>query len=105
MGYYGSKGAGIMMEYLIEHFQRPLRRLAQGDKVVVAGGGVSGFVQRVLVPELVVRLVGEDMGIRDEEEVRRVVEEGAELGALLCEEEEEVVEGGDGEEVGVGYGE
>lgn len=108
MGYYGSKGAGIMMDYLIEHFQRPLRRLAQGDKVVVAGGGVSGFVQRVLVPELVCRLVGEDMGIADgdEDEVRRVVEEGVELGALLCEEEEEVVEGGeDGEEEGVGYGE
>lgn len=75
---------------------------------MVAGGGVSGFVQRVLVPELVCRLVGEDMGIADgdEDEVRRVVEEGVELGALLCEEEEEVVEGGeDGEEEGVGYGE
>lgn len=76
---------------------------------MVAGGGVSGFVQRVLVPELVCRLVGEDMGIADGggDEVRRVVEEGADLGALLCEEEEEVVEGGeDGvEEDGVGYGE
>jgi len=102
MGYYGSKGAGIMMEYLIEHFKRPLRRLAQDDKVVVAGGGVSGFVQRVLVPELVVRFVGEDMGV-GEEEARRVVGESAEVGALLCEEEEEVVEGE--EEEGVGYGE
>ncbi|MCJ1243042.1 hypothetical protein MMC30_000238 [Trapelia coarctata] len=103
MGYYGSKGAGIMMEYLIEHFKRPLRRLAQDDKVVVAGGGVSGFVQRVLVPELVVRLVGEDMGVGEAEEARRIVGESAELGALLCEEEEEVVEGE--EEEGVGYGE
>jgi len=46
--------------------------------------------------------VGEDMGV-GVEEARRVVGESAEVGALLCEEEEEVVEGE--EEEGVGYGE
>lgn len=89
VGYYGSKGASIMMEHVVEKYFRELRKLAGEDKVVAAGGEVSGFVQKVLVPELVCRFVMDDMGLETEEAGRRVCEEGAELGALLCEDEDD----------------
>ena len=91
-GYYGSRGAGIIGEFVASKYWEELRDVAGRDKVVAAGGGVSGFVQRVLVPEVVCNLVGEDMGVSGNE-ARRTVEEGAEVGGWLCEEEDGVLEG------------
>ena len=45
-------------------------------------GGVSGFVQAVLVPELAEQLVGEDMKV-SAETAREIIDESAELGDLL----------------------
>lgn len=53
-------------------------------------GGVSGFVQAVLVPELAQRLVMEDMRVGDDR-ARDVIVESAELGDLLNPEAEEKV--------------
>ena len=79
------------MENIITHFSRPLRRLSTQDKLIAASGGVSGYVQAVLVPEVAIALVMDDMRIEDEESARRVLSESAEVGELLCEEEEDVV--------------
>jgi len=49
-------------------------------------------VQAVLVPELAVLLVKEDMGV-DDEEARGILQESIEIGDLLNEEEEEVING------------
>ena len=72
-------------------FSSQIRRLAATDKII-SSGGVSGYVQAVLVPELAVLLVKEDMGV-DDEEARVILQESIEIGDLLNEEEEEVING------------
>ncbi|MCJ1352829.1 MAG: hypothetical protein MMC33_002813 [Icmadophila ericetorum] len=89
-GYYGSRGAKVMMDHIITTFSRSLRRLAQTDKLIVSGGGTPSYVQAVLVPELAVSLIMEDMDL-DKEGARRVLSESADLGELVNEEEDEVV--------------
>ena len=98
-GYYGSKGEAIITDYMVQKYGKLVRKLAGGDKVVAAGGEVSGFVQKVLLPEVVCRLVMEDMGLQSEEDARAVCAEGAELGELLNEHADDLGEAGrrDGE--------
>ncbi|KAL9119625.1 MAG: hypothetical protein Q9187_003825, partial [Circinaria calcarea] len=93
-GYYGSRGARVMMEHLVSSFSSHLRRLGSTDKLVVSSGGVSGYMQAVLVPELTVVLVQEDMDV-DAERARAILKESADLGELVNEEEDEVLERGD----------
>ncbi|MCJ1382816.1 hypothetical protein MMC17_005929 [Xylographa soralifera] len=93
-GYYGSKGEAIITDYIVQKYGKLVRKLAGGDKVVAAGGEVSGFVQKVLLPEVVCRLVMEDMGLQSEEEARVVCAEGAELGELLNEDTNDLGEAG-----------
>ncbi|KAL9598902.1 MAG: hypothetical protein Q9219_004167 [cf. Caloplaca sp. 3 TL-2023] len=89
MGYYGTRGARIIMEYIMSKFASQIRRLASTDKLVSAAG-VSGFVQAVLAPELAVMLVKDDMHV-DDEQARVVLEESADIGHLLNEEEDETI--------------
>jgi hypothetical protein len=79
------------MDNIISNFSSHIRRLAATDKII-SSGGVSGYVQAVLVPELAVLLVKEDMGV-DDEEARGILQESIEIGDLLNEEEEEVING------------
>ena len=81
-------------------FSNLLRRLGTKDKLVVSSGGVTGYMQAVLVPELAVALVREDMGV-DADKARAILKESADLGELVNEEEDEVLERGDsGDEAG-----
>ncbi|KAL9024814.1 MAG: hypothetical protein Q9196_006239 [Gyalolechia fulgens] len=89
MGYYGTKGARIIMEYIMANFASRIRRLAGTDKLVSAGG-VSGFVQAVLAPELAVMLIKDDMRV-DDEQARVVLKESFDVGNLLNEEEDEAI--------------
>ncbi|KAL8965526.1 MAG: hypothetical protein Q9197_006474 [Variospora fuerteventurae] len=88
-GYYGTKGARMIMDHLMSRFAARIRRRAATDKLVSAAG-VAGFVQAVLAPELVVMLVKDDMQV-DEEQARVVLEESSEIGHLLNEEEDETI--------------
>lgn len=72
------------------HFAPRLRHLAASDKLL-SSGGVSGYVQAVLAPELAVMLVMQDMGT-DEEGARAVLRDSVEIGNLLNEEEDEVID-------------
>ena len=76
----------------MSRFARKLRRLAASDKLI-ASGGVSRYVQAVLVPELAVRLIRDDMKLDDddEEKAREVLRESGEIGNLLNEEEEDEI--------------
>ncbi|KAF2234497.1 hypothetical protein EV356DRAFT_532807 [Viridothelium virens] len=90
-GYYGTKGARLMIESIINHFSNKIRRLAASDDLLsLGGGGVTGYVQSVLVPELAVGLIKEDLYI-DDEEARKVLSESTKIGRLVNEEEEERV--------------
>ncbi|TKX27158.1 RTC4-like domain-containing protein [Elsinoe australis] len=91
VGYYGSRGAKVMTDYALKAFAAKLRALAGQDQLMVASGvagGVSGYVQAVIVPELAMSLIMEDMDV-DEQRAKVVLEESSELGNLLNIEEEE----------------
>ncbi|KAI9814312.1 MAG: hypothetical protein M1826_002278 [Phylliscum demangeonii] len=83
-GYYGPRGAQVFEEMILARFAPDIRRLAARDKVM-ASGGVSEYIQAVLVPELATLLVREDMGV-DEAEARRILNESAEMGELMHDE-------------------
>ena len=88
-GYYGSKGAKIMYNNIIDALSSKLRRLGHKDKLITASG-VSGYVQAVLAPELAVMLVMDDMKV-GEDRARDILRESVDLGHLLNEEEEEFI--------------
>lgn len=88
-GYYGSRGARVMTENLIDHFSSLLRKIAVQDRLVSARGHTA-FVQFVLVPELAVRLIMEDMDV-PAESARTIMEESQRVGDLLNEEEDDVI--------------
>jgi hypothetical protein len=88
-GYYGSRGARIMNEYIINHFSDLLRKVAVQDRLVSARGHMV-FVQFVLVPELAVRLIMEDMDVSPDK-ARIIMEESQKVGNLLNEEEDDII--------------
>ncbi|KAJ9648317.1 hypothetical protein H2201_000560 [Coniosporium apollinis] len=98
-GYYGPKGARVMMDHITKTFSAAIRMRAGSDRLI-ASGGVSGYVQAVLVPELATRLVIDDMGI-GEARAREVLVESIEIGELLNEQEQDNVEVEDDEEGGL----
>ncbi len=73
----------------MSRFASRLRRFAV-DEPLISAGGVAGYVQAVLVPELAVMLVKDDMDV-DEEQARVILSESSEIGHLLNEEEDEVI--------------
>ncbi|KAF7597116.1 hypothetical protein BBP40_010590 [Aspergillus hancockii] len=80
-GYYGTRGAGKMLEALTKRFSRKLRRLAASDHIIKSAG-VVGYAQNVLVPELAVRLVKEDMGV-NEDTARQILRDSIDIGERL----------------------
>ena len=93
-GYYGPRGEKVMTEHILSDFSRKLRDVAVTDALVAASGiagGVSGFVQAVMVPEVAILLVKEDMKV-DVQQARKILAESWELGELLNEEADEKVE-------------
>ncbi|KAF2224366.1 RTC4-like domain-containing protein [Elsinoe ampelina] len=92
-GYYGSRGAKVMTEYALKVFAPKLRKAAGEDKLMASSGvagGISGYVQAVIVPELAIGLIMEDMGI-GEQSAKEVLEESEEIGDLVNAEEEDKV--------------
>ncbi|KAF2806954.1 uncharacterized protein BDZ99DRAFT_448593 [Mytilinidion resinicola] len=88
-GYYGARGARVMMEYITKTFAPQIRRLAPTDKLI-SSGGMSKFVQSVLLPELVIRLVIDDMKV-NEERAKEIIGESGEVGDLVHEEDDDAV--------------
>ena len=85
-------------DYLILTFSRILRH--NSSDTLITHTGVTGYVHAVLLPEMVVALVMDDMNV-DAEGARVIMNESAEIGALLCEELDESVQvGGEDEEEG-----
>jgi hypothetical protein len=80
-GYYGPKGASIMIKHVQSTLSKELSDMCK-DKLVQAAG-VGGFVVAVLVPELSLKLVMEDMGVKHEAKGCKILEESNELGRLL----------------------
>ncbi|KAK0932430.1 hypothetical protein LTR29_015989 [Friedmanniomyces endolithicus] len=93
-GYYGPRGEKIMTDHILSSFADDLRLHATKDTLVAASGvsgGVAGYVQSVLVPELAVSLIREDLGVKSQRDPVKMLEESAELGETLCPEIESEV--------------
>lgn len=86
------------MDHIVSHLSDDIRKQAKRDKLVASSGvqgGVSGFVQAVLVPHLAERLIKEDMNLKGDwfSKARDIVAESYELGEILHPEvEERIVE-------------
>ena len=89
LGYYGSRGAKLIVDNIIAHFSSKLRRLTQSDRLI-STSGVSGYVQAVLAPEVAVMLIMDDMKT-DAEGARNILGQSIEMGNLLNEEEDEII--------------
>lgn len=72
-------------------FTSKLRHLSASDDLI-SSRGVSEFVQAVLIPELALLLIKDDMGIDDEEQAREVLRNSVDIGHMLNEEEDEVIQ-------------
>ena len=79
----------LRADNIMSRFAKKIRRLAASDKLI-SSGGVSGYVQAVLVPELAVLLVMDDMNV-DEEKAREILRDSVDIGNLLNEEEDEII--------------
>ena len=77
-------------ENLTSNFASKLRRLATSDKVIL-NGGVAAYIQAVLAPELAVMLVMDDMRT-DEEDARAILRDSMDIGNLLNEEEDDIID-------------
>jgi hypothetical protein len=78
-------------DHIIVYLSDRLRKQAAKDDLVAASGisgGVSGFINTVLVPELATQLVREDLKV-PAARAREIAAESAELGDLLNPEIEE----------------
>ncbi|KAK4629170.1 hypothetical protein CLAFUW4_07980 [Fulvia fulva] len=96
VGYYGPRGQKAMVDHIIDNLSDDIREQAINDDIVMASGaqgGVSGFVQCVLVPHLAEMLIKEDLFLTHEweAEVRDVIAESGELGELMNPETEDEI--------------
>lgn len=88
-GYYGSRGLRAISENLMEKFHVKLHKMATTDKLIMKRGQ-AGYVQEVLVPEIAVKLICEDLGIKPDA-AREVMRESSSMGEAVNEEIVDVV--------------
>lgn len=77
-------------ENLTSNFASKLRRRAPTDKAI-STGGVAAYIQSVLAPELAVLLVMDDMKT-DAENARAILKDSTDIGNLVNEEEDDVID-------------
>jgi hypothetical protein len=83
-------------ENLTSNFASKLRRRAPTDKAI-STGGVAAYIQSVLAPELAVLLVMDDMKT-DAENARAILKDSTDIGNLVNEEEDDVIDNVEPEE-------
>ena len=88
-GYYGPKGARIMVNAITEALTDTLSQALQSDSALRAAG-VGGYVSAVLVPELTLQLVMDDMKLRNAKEGRKTLDESTDIGVLLHPDDDHV---------------
>ncbi|KAF1981428.1 hypothetical protein K402DRAFT_364714 [Aulographum hederae CBS 113979] len=87
-GYYGARGAKAMSDFITREFADVIRAQAGSDRLLAGSGGVAGYVQGVLVPELATRLIMSDLEV-GEVRAREVLGESVEVGELLWVDEDD----------------
>jgi len=95
-GYYGPKGARIMVNAVTEALAKDLTTQLRTDPSIRAAG-VGAYVSAVLVPELALRLVMEDLKTNHQERAINILAESTQVGILLNPDDDHV-ERGEGED-------
>lgn len=96
-GYYGPRGAKLLSRAITqdEVIVKVLGRTMRSDKTFKATG-LARVIDCVLLPELLVKLVQEDMklgaGNDAEENARKLLEESVDVGLMLCGDDDHVEE-------------
>lgn len=85
-GYYGPRGGDILLQTLTTRLGSYVGTAADSDPLI-ARGGVSAFIQHVLVPEVAIRLIADDMKV-NEETAHKILEDSREIGEKLNSDEE-----------------
>ncbi|KAH0608886.1 uncharacterized protein H6S33_001114 [Morchella sextelata] len=80
-GYYGPRGSSILLHEITTRLGSFIGDAAKKDRLI-GQGGVSAFIQTVLVPELGVRLIMEDLKV-GELEARKILDASQDLGEKL----------------------
>ncbi|KAK5092092.1 hypothetical protein LTR70_005057 [Exophiala xenobiotica] len=99
-GYYGPRGAKIISQAISEDADvaKVLKKAIKSDKSFRLAG-IGRAIDCVLLPEILVRLVMEDMSLgqgrggragKAEEEARKVLEESVDVGLMLCGDDDHV---------------
>lgn len=88
MGYYGARGAQKMTSHILNHLSEQIRTSASSDGLFTEVG-VPGFVQAVLLPELVLLLVRDDYNGCDEDHAKQILEESKDLGDAQAVDEQD----------------
>lgn len=99
-GYYGPRGAKIVSAAIAEDLEvsKALKKAIKSDKSFRLTG-VGRAIDCVLLPEILIRLVIEDMSLgtgrgarqgKVEEEARKVLEESVDVGLMLCGDDDHV---------------
>ncbi|KAH9815713.1 RTC4-like domain, partial [Teratosphaeria destructans] len=95
-GYYGPRGERLITNAILTHLAPDIRAYETSSTLFSGSGifgGVAGFVQAVLVPELASSLIAEDLAdARIRNDPLDVLEESASLGELIHPEEEDKVD-------------
>ncbi|KAF2771803.1 hypothetical protein EJ03DRAFT_325066 [Teratosphaeria nubilosa] len=95
-GYYGPRGERLMTNAILTHLAPDIRAYETSSTLFSGSGifgGVAGFVQAVLVPELAASLIAEDLAdARTRKDPLEVLEKSASLGELIHPEEEDKVD-------------
>lgn len=86
-GYYGPRGARIMIQEILKHHRLALDKMARED-ATIGKVGVVAFVQGVLVPELGMNLIMDDLDV-NEDDARRIMLESSKFGQQLHDDEEQ----------------
>ncbi|KAF1810701.1 hypothetical protein P152DRAFT_451055 [Eremomyces bilateralis CBS 781.70] len=84
-GYYGLRGAQMILDELEDLLQAPLAKARKKDKLV--GRATVTYLQEVMVPEVGWRLIMDDLGV-DETEARKILKDSADIGMLVHSGEE-----------------
>ncbi len=88
-GYYGTRGLRVVSENIMKKFTPLLKKRMVQDRLMSARG-FTPYVQIAVVPEVVVKLIMEDMNV-GVEEARKILEDSVSVGELLNEEIRDVV--------------
>jgi len=99
-GYYGPRGAKVVSAAIAEDADvaKALNKAIKSDKSFRLAG-IGRAIDCVLLPEILVRLVIEDMSLgqgrggrsgKAEEEARKVLEESVDVGLMLCGDDDHV---------------